>query len=130
MPERASEAEMAVLAALLEKGRATAAEIHAACEETHGWTHSTVVTFLRRLEAKGLVAHKKPRAQRAFVFQPTHRVATLRRRAVHDMVDRLFAGNLLPLVSSLLEDGKLKEREIRDLHKMIDDHLKEKERTK
>jgi len=130
MPERASEAEMAVLAALLKKGRATAAEIHAVCEETHGWTHSTVVTFLRRLEAKGLVAHKKPRGERAFVFQPTHRVLTLRRRAVHDVVDRLFGGSLLPLVSSLLEDGRLKEREIRDLHKMIDDHLKEKERTK
>lgn len=128
MAEKASDSELTVLAVLLEKGGATAAELHAVLEKSHSWAHSTVVTFLRRLEAKGLVVHSRPRGERAFVFKPTRKALSLRRRAVGDLIDKLFGGNPLPLLSSLLEDGRLEETEIHELRTMIDCHIRRKEK--
>lgn len=124
MADKASDSEMAVLAALLEKGEATVADLHATLKASHGWAHSTVVTFLRRLEGKGLVAHSRSRGQRAFIYRPTGRAHGTRHRAVRDLLERVFGGNPLPLVSSLLEDGKLRKNQIRELQRMIERHLK------
>jgi predicted transcriptional regulator len=128
MGEKASDSEMTVLAALLEKGEATGAELYVDLEKSHSWAHSTVVTFLRRLEAKGLVSHSRPRGERAFVFKPTRKARSLRRRAVGDLIDRLFGGNPLPLLSSLLEEGRLEEGQIRELRTMIERHTGGKEK--
>jgi predicted transcriptional regulator len=128
MAEKASESELTVLAVLLEKGHATAAELHEYLSKDRGWAHSTVVTFLRRLEAKGLVSHSRPRAQRAFVYRPTNQARSTRHRVVRDLLERVFGGNPLPLVSSLLEDGNLREDQIRELHNMIEGHLRGEEK--
>lgn len=125
MAKKASESEMTVLAALLERGEATAADLHATFLASHAWAHSTVVTFLRRLEAKGLAAHSRPRGQRAFVYRPTAKARSTRHRVVRDILERLFGGNPLPLVSSLLEEGNVTEEQIRELQRMIERHIKE-----
>jgi len=120
MAEKASDAEMTVLAALLERGEATAADLHTELTGGHGWAHSTVVTFLRRLEAKGLVTHGRPRGQRAFVDRPTARARSSRHRVIRDVLERVFGGNPLPLVSSLLEHGDLSRKQLDELQRMIE----------
>jgi BlaI family penicillinase repressor len=127
MVGKASESEMTVLAALLHTGESTAADLHAAFSESHGWAHSTVVTFLRRLEAKGLVRHNRRRGQRAFVYRPTKKAGASRHRVIRDVLERLFGGNPLPLVSSLLEHGNLSQKQVRELQRMIEHHIQEKE---
>jgi len=124
MPEKASDAEAIVLAALIEKKHATAEELRATLAKKRGWAYSTVVTFLRRLEAKGLAAHGRPGGGRAFVFRATRRARTSRRRALLDTLDRLFGGNPLPLVSSLIDEGRMKKGQIEELRRMIDGRLK------
>ena len=127
MAGKPSDAEMTVLALLLKRGEATAGDLHAELSGLQGWAHSTVVTFLRRLEGKGLVSHARPRGRRAFVYRPTKRARVSRHRVIRDLVERLFGGNPLPLVSSLLEDGNLSQEQVRELQLIIERHIKEKE---
>ncbi len=128
MAKKASDSELVVLSTLLETGEATATEIHAKLSKHYEWAHSTVVTFLRRLEAKGLVTHMRTGDSRAFVFRASPKAFASRRRALTDLLNRLFQGNPLPLVSSLLEEVQLEKEQIKALRALIDEHLATKEK--
>jgi len=124
MTPDASYSEMLVLQALVEKGSATAAELSEALAPGTGWAYSTVVTFLRRLESKGLIGHARRPGRKAFVYRPTRRAAGSRRRALRDLLQRVFGGDPLPLVSSLLEETHLKKSQIEQLRRMLDEHAR------
>ncbi len=124
MAKPASNAEMEVLAALLESGAATAVELHAALAGTHPWSYSTVVTLLRRLEAKGLARHEAQPGRRAFLYRPTSRAPHSPRAALKELLRRAFGGNPLPLVSSLLEETKLSKDQLAELSRLIEEHKK------
>ena len=128
MPAEVSDSELEVLAELLAMKSSTAKDLSARLAKSRPWAHSTVVTFLRRLETKGLVEHTSTAGQRAFLYKPTRRGRSLRRRALADFMDRAFGGNPLPLVSSLLEDPKLTEDQFTELRRLIDDHSAERGR--
>ena len=121
MPADVSDSELEVLAVLLEMKSSTAKDLSARLAQTRPWAHSTVVTFLRRLEAKGFVDHSSTAGQRAFIYKPTRRGRSMRRRALADLLNRAFGGNPLPLVSSLLEETNLTEDQFAELRRMIDD---------
>jgi predicted transcriptional regulator len=109
-----------VLRALIEMERATANQLHDAMAASKPWAHSTVVTFLRRLEAKGLVEHTRPKDSRAFVFRPTRRARATRRRLLGETIDRLFGGDPMPLVASLIEEDRFEPEQIEELRRMLD----------
>ena len=68
------EAELDVLACLQRSGEATAREIGAALRGYRPMAHGSVVTLLKRLEAKSLVTKRKADAGKAFVYRPTRGV--------------------------------------------------------
>lgn len=118
-----SDSEMEVLSTLLETGPATAVEVHGTLTRKRPWARSTVVTFLRRLEAKGLLTHSRRKNSRAFVYRPTSKAHAARRGLLRELMNRVFGGNPLPLMASLLEDCRLGEEQIELLRRML------KERT-
>ena len=128
MLQRPTASELVVLRALTEQGRATAKAVHSALLDETGWALSTVITFLRRLEAKGLVTHTNHEGRRAFVFQPTRKARTAHRRVLRDLVDRLFGGDPVPLVSSLLAEANLDEPQLEELRRLIAQHTNDKHR--
>lgn len=119
MAAKVSQAELEVLSALLELKRGTAREVHDRLKSGPGWAHPTVVTFLRRLEAKGLVGHSEVPGRRSFLYKPTRRGRATRGRAVRDLLDRAFGGDPLPLVSSLIEEANLSTDQIEELRDML-----------
>ena len=122
MKTHATNSEMLALQVLSDRGQATAKEVHAALEGTTGWALSTVITFLRRLEAKGLVAHRRQKGKRAFLFRPTRKAQSARKRLLRDLLERAFGGNPLPLVSALLEEISLDESQLEELRELLDRH--------
>ena len=122
MSQKVSASEKEVLYALLELGQATAGELHQSLAPERPWAYSTVVTFLRRLEAKGLVDHTRTEGDRAFIFRPTRIAQKSRRTALREILDHVFGGNPLPLMSSLLEETKLQGHELDELRRLIDEH--------
>lgn len=116
-----SDAEARVLQTLIEMGEATTREVYEALAGTTGWAHPTVITFLRRLETKGLVTHRKVKGQRAFLYRPNKRGRTAGREQVKSLVNRVFGGNPVPLVSMFVEDETLTKEQITALRQLLDE---------
>ena len=121
-----SEAEARVLQALVEMEAGTTRELYEALAEETDWAQPTVITFLRRLEEKGLVTHQKVKGQRAFVYRPNKKGRSAGREQVRNLVGRVFGGNPVPLVSMFLEEQPLTGEQIAALRKLLDEQERRK----
>jgi BlaI family transcriptional regulator, penicillinase repressor len=70
------------------------------------------------LEKKGYISHEVK--GKAHLFRPAAKREEVIRRTVGDFVDRLFAGDPLPLLLHLADHSKLKEEDIKRLRKLIE----------
>lgn len=95
----------AIMTVLWERGEATSAEVHGALEADRGLAPTTIATMLRKMEDKGVVAHRAEGRQ--YVYRPTVTEDEVRRSMVGELVERLFAGDPSALVSHLLEEGEV-----------------------
>jgi len=122
MLPKISDAEMEVLRILMELGEATAGQLYEACSRRKTWAPGTVVTFVRRLEKKRYVEHTVPDGKKAYVYRPKKEAFAAIRRAVGDLLERMFAGDPLPMVSHLLEERRFSRKQIAALRKLISDY--------
>ncbi len=127
MAAQITPSEARVLQVLVEEGETTAKAVHEAIERETGWAHPTVVTFLRRLEAKGFVTHRRKRGERAFQYRPSRRGQSAGKQQLRELLDRVFAGNPLPLVSMLLDEKALEPGQIAELRRLLDAHTNDEE---
>jgi predicted transcriptional regulator len=123
------DAELDVLACLWRRGQSTAREVREALETFRPMAHGSVVTLLGRLQEKGLVTREKGPIGKAFVYQPTRRPAPTYRQVVGQLLQRVFGGNSVALVSSLFEAQPPTPTEIRELENLLD-QLKRKRNRK
>jgi BlaI family penicillinase repressor len=114
------DAELEVLACLWRQGGATVRRVREAMQEYRPMSHASAFTLLRRLEAKGLVRREKARAGKAFVFRPTTRPGRTYRRVVKSLLDRVFGGSAVALVSSLFETRPPTKQELDELQTLLD----------
>jgi predicted transcriptional regulator len=64
--------------------------------------YTTILTVLRNLEKRGLVAHTAAPGARMFRYRPLLTVEEARRALLQDLLQRLFDGSPVLLVSQLL----------------------------
>ena len=122
------DAELEVLACLWRHGKATARELR---ETMHGYrpmAHGSMATLLSRLQAKRLVTRKKGPVGKAFVYKPTRRAGVGYRRVINNLLQRIFGGNSVALVTSLFETQPPTHDELEELQRLIDDLRKGRER--
>ncbi len=110
--------QLQIMQILWERGEATAREITDALNLTDPVAHSTTQTLLRKLEAKGAVAHSVQ--DRVFVFRPLSQEADTRESAARDLLTRVFGGSVYGLVSHLLKHEELSDDELKRLRQLID----------
>lgn len=122
MAPKVSDAEMEVLRLIIEMGEGTTGQIYEASLKVKSWAPGTVITFVRRLEAKGYLEHTLIKGTKSYLYRPTAQARALRRGVVKDLLERVFGGNPLPIVSYLLDEKKLTQSEIKDLKRLIEDH--------
>ena len=120
-PEQLPDAELEVLACLWQHRRATARQIREALYSYRPMAHGSVVTLLNRLQARGMVARTKGRVGKAFIFRPTRAARPAHRRIVRRMVERVFAGDSLEVVSTLFDAKLPTPDELDRLQEMLDD---------
>src|SRR4029453_192532 len=100
-----TDAEARVMSVLWELGTATVADVVDGLRRKRAVTYSTVQTILRILEVKGYVAHEK--VARAFIYRPRVDERQARRRALRQLVGRMFHGSPGLLVLNVLEDEQI-----------------------
>ena len=114
------DAELEVLACLWRKEEATAREVREGMKRYRPLTHSAVSTLLTRLQEKGLVTRRKGPVGKAFLYRASERPKRTRRRLVGDLLERVFGGDALAVVSSLFETRAPTPQELEGLQELLD----------
>lgn len=112
-----TEAEWAVMECLWEKSPRTGRETVAWLDQKMGWTRSTTLTMLRRLEAKGAVAGDTDGELKT--FRPLIAREDVAVRETENLLDRAYKGSLSLLVSSLTRKQSLPQNEIDELYAIL-----------
>lgn len=103
---------------LWELGRASVREVHESFPPEREIDFATVQTYLRRLEKKGYV--QSTSEGRTKFYRAKVKPRTVIRETIDDLVERLFAGDTVPLVRHLIEDRKIGESDIAELRRLLD----------
>lgn len=110
------ELQHAIMAVLWERGEAATAEVHEALQG-RGLAPTTIATMLRKMEDKGVVAHRA--VGRQFLYRPVVSEDQVRRSMVGELVERLFAGDPTALVAHLVSEHEIDAQELRELRRRL-----------
>ena len=110
--------------ALWSKGASSIREIHESFPARGRPAYTTVQTMVYRLEAKKAVRRAK-KISNAHIFEATVTRGSAEKRLIDDLLG-LFGGRAQPVMSHLIESGKLTMDDIKDAEKALQ-ALKEKQ---
>lgn len=108
--------EMDVMAVLWDRGSGTVAEVREALVDD--LAYNTVLTVLRTLERKGIVAHVE--VGQAHRYVPVVERTAVRRSALQRLLDKLFAGAPEQLLNHMVDERSLSVADLRRLREQID----------
>ncbi len=124
MPEQHSkipDAERDVLACLVQLEQATVRELRDALAKLRPMQASSVLTLLKRLEARKLVTKRKADHGKALVFRPTKASARAWSRMMRNLFRQAFGGDTMAFMTSFFETRKPSASEIEQLQKLLDE---------
>src|SRR4051812_13807431 len=116
-PARISGAESQIMEALWTRGPLGPDGIVAEVGEANGWAPGTVKTLITRLLRKGAIAGAKEAG--AYVYRRLLERANYVQAESQSLVDRLFGGEVAPLVAHFAEHRALSPRDIAHLKDLI-----------
>ena len=116
-PPRLGKVQLQIMQVLWQHGRATARQITDALSRSKPIAHSTVQTLLRKLEAKGAVAHEVE--ERTFIFRPLYEQSEVAESATRDLLNRVFSGSVYGLVAHLLQHETISGDELMRLRALV-----------
>ena len=116
---RLGKVQLEIMQVLWRDGPATARQITDALNAHSPIAHSTVQTLLRKMEAKGAVAHDPQ--DRVFVFHALSKEEEVNETATRDILTRLFAGSVTDLVAHLLKHENISNDELHELRRLVDE---------
>jgi BlaI family penicillinase repressor len=116
---RPTEAELAILTVLWERGPSTVRQVHEALAETRDTGYTTTLKLMQIMADKGLVTRNE--TARTHVYSAVAGEEQTQRVLVKDLVDRAFGGSATALVLRALSEGT-SDDELREIRKLIDDY--------
>lgn len=113
-----TQAEWSVMECLWEAGPLTGREVTQRMGKSCGWSRSTTLTLLGRLEHKGALksvpAEKGPK-----VFSPVLRREDAALEETKDFLNRVYQGSLSLMVSALTKKQALSQAELDELYLLL-----------
>jgi len=125
---RLSNLEMQILEVLWEHGASSVREIQEKFPATKRPAYTTVQTMVARLEAKKAVRRAKKIAT-AFIFEAAIPRDAARRRLIDDFL-AVFGGEPQPIMTHLIESGRLSLDDVQEAEKHLRQLLKSKKEKK
>ncbi|MEY8318829.1 BlaI/MecI/CopY family transcriptional regulator [Oscillospiraceae bacterium 50-58] len=114
-----SDREWTVLAVLWDAGGAALGEVTRALETETGWSRNTVLTYLTRMETKGLVSIDKegyPRKYRAALSREECRA-----QARDSFLQNVYRGAAGDLIAAFLKEKPISPEEREELRRLLDE---------
>lgn len=119
-PVELGEAELAVMRALWDGGPQTVRDVmNRLHEKGRTVAYTTVLTFLTRLEQKGVVASDK--RDTAYIYRAKISRDSVGASRIRALVEQLYDGAAAPMVLQLIENERFSTDELAQLRKLIDD---------
>ena len=118
-----TDAEWSVMEQLWTAPGSTGRALTAALEQKTGWSRSTTLTLLRRLEGKQAVADETQNGVKA--FRPLIRREEAALQETEDFLSRVYQGSLSLMVSTMTQKQALSQEELGELYKILQE-LEEK----
>jgi predicted transcriptional regulator len=112
-----SEAESRIMEALWRKAPLTAEQIIARVGPANDWAPATVKTLITRLLKKKAIAGAKEGD--GYCYRPLIERSAWVQAESQGLLDRLFKGEVAPLVAHFAEQEKLSAKDIRQLKALI-----------
>jgi predicted transcriptional regulator len=116
-PARPTDAELAILGVLWQRGPCTVRQVHDALGAATGYT--TTLKLMQIMTDKGLL--DRDEAQRSHLYRPRASAAQTQRALVRDLLDRAFGGAADQLVMRVLSAKKVSPEELARIRQLLDD---------
>jgi predicted transcriptional regulator len=115
---RPTDAELAILNVLWERGPSTVREVHDALSSTHDSGYTTVLKLMQIMTDKGLV--DRDESQRAHVYTSRLGEQRTQRQLLGDLMERAFGGSPAKLVMQALSASKASAADLTAIRHMLD----------
>ena len=113
-----SENEWYIMQVLWEKSSASLREICDALKESKGWTKHAISSFLKRMQEMGAISVDESGKVKNYVAVWNKEETIL--EETQSIMERVYKGNLLLMVSNAVKEQKLTKEEIEELKNMLD----------
>ena len=118
-PPRPTDAELAILRVLWDRGPSTVREVLGVLERSRPTGYTTVLKMLQIMSAKGLV--RRDERTRTHVYAAALPEGRMLRRLARDLLNRAFAGSAAKLVLHALEGRKTSQAELQEIRRLLDE---------
>jgi predicted transcriptional regulator len=117
-PPRPTDAELAILRILWDRGPSTVRQVHEALSRDRPSAYTTALKMLQIMTDKGLV--RRDDRDRTHIYQPRLTQDQTQRQLVRDLVDRAFGGSASKLVLQALTSRRATPEELAEIRRMIE----------
>lgn len=119
-----SDAEWIFLELLWENGELTIAQMEKLLKEKQGWSKHAIISFLKKMESKGLVKYRVD--GKAKVFSTELKLEDVKRKEAAGFLDKVFHGRIGLMLSAMVDESCLEDEEIDELVKILEQKRKDR----
>ena len=114
-----TEAELAILNVLWERGTSTVRQVQGELEASRGTGYTTTLKLMQIMLEKGLV--KRDDSSHAHVYQASYTRGKAQKQLLGQLVDQVFEGSAQQLVMKALSSKKSTPEELAEIKRLIAD---------
>ncbi len=117
-PTRPTDAELAILRVLWERGPSTVRQVFEVLSVEKALGYTTVLKMLQIMDEKGLV--QRDASDRVHIFATSQTQTQTQRHMLDDLLDKAFGGSSLNLVMQALATRRASREDLAAIRKMLD----------
>ena len=117
-PPRPTDAELAILRVLWERGPSTVRQGHDVLSKDRPAAYTTALKLLQIMTEKGLV--RRDESDRTHIYQARLSEEQTQRQLIRDLLDRAFGGSASKLVMQALAARRATPEELGEIRKLIE----------
>jgi BlaI family transcriptional regulator, penicillinase repressor len=118
-PSKPTDAELAILRVLWERGPSTVREVWEELNPEQGTGYTTVLKIMQIMFEKGLVARDD--TTRSHVYRTARSQEQTQREVVGHLLERVFSGSAPKLVMQALSAKRATRAELAEIRKLLDE---------
>jgi len=117
---RPTDAELAILRVLWDRGPSSVRQVHEALAAGRDTGYTTTLKLMQIMADKGLVTRDE--SSRTHIYAARQSQGQTQRQLVSDLMDRAFGGSAAELVMQALSAHPASEDELKEIRRLIEEH--------